>query len=65
MQTNLTPIVHSNNCCLRQHLGLTTNFGTQNWAQLSRGNPHLHSSLPNLMSNAGYEERENKPHYSA
>ena len=40
--------------CLRQWLSLTTNFVTQNWVQLSRGNPHLHSSLLNMMNNAGY-----------
>ncbi|MDY0348291.1 MAG: LPP20 family lipoprotein [Tenuifilaceae bacterium] len=49
----LTPIIHPNNCCLRQRLSFTTNFAAQNWVQLSRGNPHLHSSLTNLMNNAG------------
>jgi len=49
----LTPIIHSNNWGLRQRLSLTTNFIAQNWAQPCRGNPHLYSSLTNLMSNAG------------
>jgi hypothetical protein len=50
---NLTPIIHSNNCCLRQRLSLTTNLVAQNWARLGPANPHVHSSLLNLMNNAG------------
>lgn len=43
-----------NNWGLRHRLSLTTNFVSQYWAQLGRGNPHLHSSLKKLMNNAGY-----------
>jgi hypothetical protein len=50
---DLAPIIHSNNCCLRQRLSVTTNFVAQNWTRLGKGNPLLHSSLTNLMSNSG------------
>ena len=54
IETSLSPIIHSNNCCLRQRLSFTTNLVTQNWARLCRGSSHSHSFFVNLMSNAGY-----------